>query len=189
MCIGIIIFIGIVVSSIVSFSIVNTNEYTSSNITGTEKQYFPIDKYKYDEKSEDFYYYKEVKIGKAYWFGSCSYKDFAAKNNMVDLVEERTDSTVFMNYYFLCDKNGNRIKEFKKKMAWYDVFSISDEVISEYQQDDFIVYEYEDSFECFAFDDKEAFYLSASKNKRTKYNSDDVLNISKETLIKLRECA
>lgn len=185
LCTGVLILMGIGLSTVISFLLVDSNEYLSKSICASEKQYFPIDEYEYKEHSSDCYYYKEVSIGDTYWIGSYSYKDFAAESTLVDLTEEPYESTVFTNYYYLKDEDGSRIKEYERSKKLYDVLSFSD-YLSEFHQDNFDVYEYDDNYEIIFANDKEVFYFAASKNKRTQYRLDDIVKLAEKHLHNLQ---
>lgn len=171
---------------VISLKIPNVNEYASSSYNQTQIDYFPIDEYEYNEDSNDYYYYREVNFGYIYWIGSSSYKNFTAKNTTDTSSEEIGKSVVFMNYYYLNDKSGYLTKDYSNKKIWYDILYVND-YESEQKIDNYTVYEYEDSYEVILESDNEVFYLSASKNNRTEYDKDDLINLAKNFKNTLRE--
>lgn len=70
----------IIAATIAGCKLSVVNEYTSSGYNKSQSEYLPIDKFAYDEDSEDYYFYRDVKICDVYWIGSSSYKNFAAEN-------------------------------------------------------------------------------------------------------------
>lgn len=96
----------IVIAVIIGVKLPNVSEYSSSGYDREHSEYLPIDKFEYNKNSSDYYYYRDVTIGDIHWIGSCSYKDFAAEDAIVDLTEETYESTVFMNYYYLLHCRG-----------------------------------------------------------------------------------
>lgn len=176
----------ITISIILGIKLPNVTEYSSSLYNQSQSEYLPIDEFEYNENSTDYYYYRNVSIGDIYWIGSSSYKDFAAENTMVDLTEDVSESTVFMNYYYLFDDSGYLVKDYSKKKIWYDILSV-DNYETEKQIDNYKVYEYQDCYELILEENNEIFYLSASKNKRTKYDENELVVIANKLTNKLRE--
>lgn len=175
----------IIISIIAGLKLPIVNEYTSSSYNQEQSEFLPIDKFEYKEDSEDYYFYRDVTIGDIYWIGSSSYKDFATENRTVEWTEEPQDSTVYLNYYYLFDESGHLVKNYLNKKNWYDILSVS-YYESEQKIDNYVIYEYEDCYELILEDDKEIFYLSASKNKRTQYDENDLIVIANELTGKLR---
>lgn len=172
------------IAVIIGVKLPNVTEYTSSSYNQSQSKYLPIDKFEYKENSENYYYYCDVSIGKAHWIGSSSYKDFAAKNSIVDMTEEISESAVFLNYYYLFDESGYLTKDFSNKMIWYDILSIED-YESEKIVDKYKVYEYDDSYELILRSNNKIFCLSASKNNRTKYDENDLVVLANELITEL----
>lgn len=179
--VGVVLCLGILIVSIFSNLYVIENDYQSKKFDSEQSEFLPINNYSYKENSDDFYYYKEVVLGDTYWIGSCSYKDFAAENSLVDFTEDVDDSTVFLNYYYFTDDSGRRVKEFLKKKDLYDVFSES-EYLDEYQDGKFTAFENECDYEFMFIDDKEVYYFTASKNKRTQYDFDEFIQLAEKFL-------
>ncbi len=176
----------IIIAVIVGFKLPKINEYTSSSYNQSQAEYLPIDKFEYKENSEDYYFYREVTIGNTYWIGSSSYKDFAAENRTVEWTEEPSDSTVYLEYYYLLDESGCFIKDFSNRKVFWDIISPPD-FDSEQIIDGYTVYEYFDSYEVIFESDSEVFYLCASKNKRTEYDANDLVSVANELTDKLRK--
>lgn len=184
-----VVFIGIITSYFVSSNIVDTVTYISENSTSELSQFFPIDKYNYDESNGDFYSYKEVTFNDVYWIGSSSYKYFEPKDIVEDWTNETSDSNVFLNYYYLNDDTGKKIAEYNKKRLFYNNFYSLDNYEEKYKIDNYDVYEYEDNYELIYTNKTEALYLSASKNKRTLYDCNDLINIAEELKTNLQNQA
>lgn len=178
--------VAIIIALIISPKIPNVNEYVSSGYNQEQVDYFPIDEFKYNEDSEDYYYYREVNFGDVYWIGSSSYKNFTPKNATDTSSEEIGQSVVFMNYYYLNDENGFLTKDYSNKKIWYDMLYVND-YESEQKIDDYTVYEYEDSYEVILESENEVFYLSASKNERTEYGKDYLIDLARKFNNTLRE--
>lgn len=182
-------FIGIITSYFISSNIVETVTYISENNTSELSQFLPIDKYDYGESNRDFYSYKEVTFNDVYWIGSSSYKHFESKDIVEDWTNEPSDSYVFMDYYYLNDDTGKKIAEYDKKRLLHNNFYSLDNYEKKYKIDNYDVYEYEDSYELIYTNETEALYLSASKNKRTSYDCDDLINIAEELKTNLQNQA
>lgn len=185
----VIFFIGIITSYFVSSNIVDTVTYISENSTSELSQFFPIDKYDYNDSKRDYYSYKEVTFNDVYWIGSSSYKLFESADIVEDWTNEKSDSNVFLNYYYLNDDTGTKIKEFNKKMHYYDTFYSLDNYNNKYKIDGYDVYEYEDNYELIFVNATEVLYLSASKNKRTVYDFKNLINIAEELKMNLQNQA
>ena len=176
----------IIIAAIIGAKSPHVTEYTSSNYNQSQSDYLPIDKFKYKENSKDYYYYRDVNIGKIHWIGSSSYKDFAAENTNINLTEEIGESTVFLNYYYLFDESNYLIKDYSNKKIWYDILSIED-YESEQTIDNYTIYKYEDCYELILESNDEVFYLSASKNNRTVYDENDLIVLANELIDTLRK--
>lgn len=79
------------------------------------------------------------------------------------------------------------ISEYNKKKKLYDTWFSLDNYINEYQVNGYKIYEYEDCYELIFINEKEVFYLSATKNKRTPYDYEDLLKNSEELRAILQE--
>ncbi|MGN0458999.1 MAG: hypothetical protein ACI4IL_08525 [Eubacterium sp.] len=180
--IGIIIVIGIICAGHIAMSIPQTTEYFNTKSSEELLQDFPIDNYSYDEGSDDFYYLKNVIIGNTYWAGSSSYKNFSNKktdDNYYNIENINPNSAVFMNYYYLRDESGKRIKDYLRNKEFHDLFS-TEEYTSNSLEENYNIYEYEDSYEIILIEDNQVFYLSASKNDKIKYSLDDLVVTAKK---------
>ncbi|MGN0522209.1 MAG: hypothetical protein ACI4IQ_06185, partial [Eubacterium sp.] len=183
--ISVICIILVLIGSIVfSLKAPKTFEYQSSQTDNKTSAFFPIDSFEYKEPSQNYYYFKQYQFSDTSWIGCCSYKDFASENPLIDLTEEISDSTVFMNYYYLKDSKKHKIKEFNFKRNLYDLSS-SNIYVSEIHKDNYSLYEYEDNYEFILIDDETVFYLSSSKNNKTEYDPDTIVNLSLSFVQKL----
>ncbi len=179
--IGAVIVICIICGGRFALSIPESNEYSSKKANESVSQYFPIDNYKYDKKSSDFYYIKEVTIGDTYWIGSYAYKNFDNLDKVEEQAEEESPSYVFMSYYYLKDDTGRRVKDYIRNRDLFGLFYVND-YISEYREDNYKFYEYEDAYEFILTDDNEVFYLTANKNELTEYDSKDIISTAKSLM-------
>ena len=189
--ISVIIFAVIIIfaSYFISSNTVDSVSYVSQSESSELSKFFPIDKYDYGKSNEDFYSYKEVTFGDVYWIGNYSSKDFESGASFEDLTEEPNDSSVCMNYYYLKDDTGRLISEYNKKKQIYDTWFSLDNYVNEYKVNGYHVYEYEDCYEIILIDETEAFYFSATKNKRTSYDYKDLLKTAEELKTNLQEWA
>lgn len=167
-------------SYFISLSMVEAVSYISEKDCTELSRFFPIDKYEYGESKKNFYSYKEVTFGDVYWIGNFSCKDFESDDSFEDLTDEPNDASVCMDYYYLNDDTGKMISEYNKKKKLYDTWFSLDNYINEYQVNGYIIYEYEDCYELIFINEKEVFYLSATKNKRTPYDYEDLLKNAEE---------
>lgn len=173
---GVICVIIILSCGISNYYINSQNEiytYNNSIVESNVKTLFPIDNFSYNENSKNNYYFKDVHYKNIYWAGSSSYKDFAEENSTVYLSEEPTDSTVYLTYYYIKDDSKKMINLFNRNKEKYDNLS-NDEYTVVKHIGNYTILESDYSYEFLLIDDTEVFYLSASKNKRTKYTYKDI---------------
>lgn len=173
-------FIAVLLSYFISANSVETVTYISERYTEELSPFFPIDQYDYDGSAADFYSYKEVTFNNVYWMGNSSYKFYEAEDLVTEWTSESGDLIVFMNYYYLNDDTGKKVAEYERKKNHYDTFYALDDYIDKQETNGYEIYENENSYELFFVNETEVFYLSASKNEKTVYDCNDLVNIAEE---------
>ena len=161
--------ISIVISLIASSKIPNVYQYESSKNDNNVSSCFLFDNY-IDKSSRSYYYLKKVELFDAHWIGCSLYKEFETENSFEDLMQDTNDSNVTINYYYLKDPSGRRIKEYIEKKLLSEAFDIDYVYDNEIHTEKYSVYEYGNQLEFVSEADDMVFYISANKNKHTSYD-------------------